>query len=451
MNVYNDQHHQVTKAKLSKRERNLLAESVRVEEELLPGFVRPTLIVITLMVGSFLAWAGHTQLTEVSIASGNITPSGDIKVVQHFDGGIVDEIFVKPNGTIKQGQAIAKIRGDKTEAELLQIQARLAALSLQTERLKALTEDRLPNFNSAINTHPSLVIDQQNIYEYQVATRDSKLDILSRQIEQNEKRLSQLRNNLSAARSQQELTSELLVLRESLAKRKLIDRATLIETRRADLTAKEQIATTSDEIQVVNRELAEAESRYTETINQLQQDALSELGAIQAERAEVVELLKNLAAQKERLIVRASTSGKVHDLKIHTIGQVIQPGELLMEIVPDNSSLEAEVHIDPKDIGHVQVGQKVNVRVSSYDYTRFGVAKGILTDISPSNLLDAEGNPYFVGKVSFENAYVGDESTAYPLQIGMTVDADILTGEKTLLSYLLKPVTQAISKAFQER
>ena len=163
------------------------------------------------------------------------------------------------------------------------------------------------------------------------------------------------------------------------------------------------------------------------------------------------ETLQRLGARVDRLEVRSPARGYIHNLQVQTVGQVIQPGALLMQVVPAGAALEAEVRIAPKDVGYVSPGQRVNLRVSSYDYARFGFATGTLKRISASNVVGDDGQPYFLGWVQLDQPYVGNDPKLHPLQTGMAVEAEILTGHKTLLTYLSKPVVEAVSRAFRER
>ncbi|MEJ2214907.1 MAG: HlyD family type I secretion periplasmic adaptor subunit [Gammaproteobacteria bacterium] len=442
---------QSVNAKVGRRERRHLSEYVQIEEELLPGFVKPIMLLIGLAVLAFLIWAGITRVTEIAVATGEVIPSGAIKVVQHLDGGIVADINVSSRDRVNKGDVLLRLDGSKAKADLKQMQARMAALQLESERLIAITENRAVDFSGVDNQYADLVEGQRRIYDSQLATLNSSLDIISRQIKQRQTRLVQLEKNLQTARKQQKLTSQLLEVRAELAERKLIDLTTLIETERADNTAKEEISRLREEIHLVNEELAEVQSRYQDTENQIRQDSLKELGKVRSEKAEVAESLAKLQAQVERLEIRSPVEGYIHNMSVQTVGQVITPGEILMQVVPDNVQLKAKVRIHPKDIGYVRVGQDVNVRVSSYDFTLYGVASGEVEQVSASNLIDEDGQSYFEGIVSFAKPYVGDEEGRYPLQAGMAVDADILTGEKTLLTYLLKPIVVSLNRAFSER
>lgn len=439
------------KAQLSGRQRRLLSETVRIEEELVPEFFRPVLYIISAVVVAFLLWAGMTQLSEVAIAPGLIIPAGKIKTVQHLDGGIVDSIEVEERQLVNEGDLLLTIDGAQAEADQLQMRARLVSLRLRAERLQAFIEEREPAFLEYADTYPGLVADQRAIFLSQTATRDSTLEILKRQIDQRGRRIDQLKDALATAKEHQALTGELFAMREKLGQRKLVDRTTVLETRRAQVTAEGEVLRLIEEIDLVSEELAETEMRLIDTRNQLERDAANELGNVRAEIAEVQETLQRLDVRVNRLEVVSPITGYVLDLRVQTIGQVIQPGEILMQIVPDSALLEAEVRIQPRDIGYVEPGQPVNLRVSAYDYSRYGFAKGNLRRIAASSVVADDGGAYFLGWVALDAPYVGNDPEAYPLRVGMAVDAEIITGKKTLLGYLGKPIVDGLSRAFRER
>ncbi|CAN7380022.1 HlyD family type I secretion periplasmic adaptor subunit [Pseudoduganella sp. LjRoot289] len=433
------------------RERRLLSEAVRVEEELVPAFVRPLLGLVAVVVLLFMVWAAVTDITEVARAPGEVAPSGQIKVVQHLDGGAVAEVLVEEKALVQQGQVLVRLDGAQAQADLRQTAVRMVSLRLRAERLSAYVEQRAPNFAALAPDHPELVGHQQQIYQTQVKSRESALAILDHQISQRGDRLQQLRKGLSMAQEQQGLTGELASMREDLANRKLVNRSVLLETRRAKVSAEGEVARVGSDIKVSEQELEEIRSRRVDATNQLRREALAELGVVSAELAEVGESVARLQARVDRLVVRAPTRGYVQDLKVLTVGQVVPPGGLMLQIVPDNVPLEAVVRIAPKDIGYVTVGQPVNLRVTSFDYARFGFAEGKLKRVTATSVVGEDGRPYFRGWVSLPQPYVGRQAGRYPLQPGMAVEAEILTGEKTVLSYLSKPLLDMFSHSFRER
>lgn len=442
------------KSMLGSRERRLLSETAQIEEEVVRSFVRPLLSVAAVTAAGFILWAAGTEITEVARAPGEILPVGKIKVVQHMDGGVVAEIAVQERALVQAGQVLLKIDGSQANADLAQMEARRVALTLRAERLQAFAESRKPQFSEIGSNHAPMLAGQQEAFKSQQAARDSTLSILDRQIEQRTRRLAQLEEALRAAREQQQITAELTGMREDLASRKLVNRTVLLETKRAQVTANGEVARIAEEMNVVRQELGEFRNRRADTLNQLQREAFSELGSVRAEMAEVEESIQRLQARVDRLVIKAPHRGFVQDLKVQTVGQVVQPGALLMQIVPDDAPLEAEIRISPKDIGHVRTGQQVNMRVSSYDYTRFGYATGKLERISASSVTsddNKDSRTFFRAWVSLDQPYVGAQPGRYPLQPGMSLEAEVITGKKTFMAYLTKPLVDVVSRSFHER
>ncbi|TAN71159.1 MAG: HlyD family type I secretion periplasmic adaptor subunit [Methylobacter sp.] len=436
---------------LGDRQRRLLSDTAHIEDELIPDFVRPLVQLVAVAVMLFFLWAGLTHITEVARALGEVITIGKPKVVQHVDGGIIKEIMVEEHSLVHEGQELLRFDGSQAMANLNQAETRLVALKLRAERLSAFAEGRKPDFAPLADSHDDLLADQQALYHTQVDTRDSTLSILDRQIDQQRRRIAQHKELLEASVGQQNLTGELSSMRENLAARHLVTRIVLLETRRAKVTADGEVARIRQDIGVAQQSLAELEDRRVDTLNQLRREAQNEMGTVTAEIAEVEETMANLKSKVDRLVVRAPHRGYVLEQKVLTVGQVIQPGALLMQIVPDDVPLEAEIRIQPKDIGYVRVGQRVNLRVSSYDYARFGFATGTLRRVSVSSTLDEVSKPYYRGWVALDRPYVGKIPGRNMLQSGMGVEAEVITGKKTLLSYLSKPVIDVVTRSFHER
>lgn len=436
---------------LGSRQRRLLSDTAHIEDELIPGFVRPMLQLMAVAVTLFFLWAGLTHITEVARAPGEIITIGKPKVVQHLDGGMIKEIMVEERSLVQEGQELLRLDGSQAIANLNQSETRLVALRLRVERLNAFALGRKPNFSSLAKSHDDLQADQQALYHTQVVTRDSTLSILDRQIDQQRRRIAQHKELLGSSISDQHLTGELANMRENLASRHLITRSVLLETKRAKVTADSEVGRIKQDIGVSQQELAELEFRRADTLNQLRREAQNEMGTVTAEIAEVEETMVSLQAKVDRLVVRAPHRGYVLEQQVLTLGQIVQPGALLMQIVPDDVPLEAEIRIQPKDIGYVKVNQRVNLRVSSYDYARFGFVTGVLRRFSASSSLDEVNKPYYRGWVTLDHPYVGKTPGRNILQSGMGVEAEVITGNKTLLSYLSKPVIDVVTRSFHER
>jgi adhesin transport system membrane fusion protein len=437
--------------RLGGRKHRLLSESSNIEDELLPNSVRMALWITAAIVVLFILWAHFTTLTEVARAPGEIVPSGHIKVVQHLSGGVVAAILVEEKQLVEKDQVLVRIDGSQATVDLNQMEERLSTLQLRNERLSALAAGRAPDFAAVGAGSQHSRLDQERLYEAQMSSRASSLSIIEHQIEQRKQRVSQLNNSLAVSREQLVLAEELVKMREDLAARHLINRTLMLETRRATIAAQGEVQRLTLDIQVANQELAEARSRATDIRNQLHREASGELGAIQAEMSEVKVSIQGLRNKVERLEVRAPVRGYVQDKKVDTVGQVLLPGATLMQIVPDNLQLEATLKISPRDIAYVKLGQPVEVRVTSYDFSRYGFSSGKLKRISASSLQGEGGETFYRAWVELEHPYMGNVPGKYPLQAGMSVEAAIVTGQKSLLSYLTKPITSALSTSFRER
>lgn len=437
--------------RLGGRKHRLLSESSNIEDELLPNSVRMALWITAAIVVLFVAWAHFTTLTEVARAPGEIVPSGSIKVVQHISGGVVAAILVEEKQLVEKDQVLVRIDGSQAVVDLNQMEERLATLQLRNERLSALAAGREPDFASVGAGSQHSRLDQQRIYDAQMQSRASSLSIIEHQIEQRKQRVAQLNNSLAVSREQLALSEELVKMREDLAARHLINRTLMLETRRANIAAQGEVQRLTLDIQVANQELAEARSRSQDIRNQLHREASGELGAIQAEMAEAQVAIQGLRNKVERLEVRAPVRGYVQDKKVNTVGQVLAPGATVMQIVPDDLQLEVTLKIAPRDIAYVKLGQPVEVRVTSYDFSRYGFSSGKLKRISASSVQGEGGETFYRGWVELERSYMGKVPGQYPLQAGMSVEAAIVTGQKSLLSYLTKPITSALGTSFRER
>jgi HlyD family type I secretion membrane fusion protein len=383
-------------------------------------------------------------------------PSDKIKLVQHLDGGVISEILVEERQEVQKGQVLFRLNDRQAMAEVQQMQARLAALRLREERIAAFTEHRIAKIEDMVGSdeYQAQVMAQQDTLAQQRATRSSNLAILEAQIEQRQNHLKQIKEGINAARKDLALSKELLAMREDLAENKLISRTILLETRRTKVASEGEVQRLEKEYTLVQKELDESIARRADMANQIQRDALKELSEVRAEKSEVEQQLEKQSSIFSRLEITAPEQGMVQELQINTIGQVIQPAALLMKIVPKDAELEVEVRVKPKDIAFIRNAQPVKMRISSYDYSRFGYASGYVKRISAFSILDdtdAKHEPFFKVWICLDRAYLGNDPTRNQLQPGMSVESEIITGEKTLLTYLLKPVADLLSRSFNER
>jgi HlyD family secretion protein/adhesin transport system membrane fusion protein len=440
-----------TEVARSRPRQRYLEQSIRLEEAGPPGLSGLSILVITALVLAAIAWSAVTRVDEVAVAMGEVVPAGSIHAVQHLEGGIVRDILVREGDIVEAGAPLFRMAPSGSQSDLSQMQARRAFLLLQAERLRAFAEGRPPAFQTVIEGYGDLKIDQQAIFATQIASREDQASVQRSVIEQRQAELQLLSNQTESLRGQADLLQEEFDIRARLLQQGLTSRIIYLNTQRELERAKGALMENEDSIARTRTAIEEARQRLAELDSRLRTDALNQVGDVTAELAEVEEAMKALSDRVERLEIRAPVRGYVKGLKILTVNAVIQPGEVLMELVPIGDELVAEARISTRDIGHVELGQAAEVRISSFDYTRFGSAEGVVRQISASTFLDERKLPYYRAVIALARDYLGDDPEANRIIPGMTVEAHIKTGSKSILEYLLKPVYRGFQTAFTER
>ncbi len=438
-------------ARRADRQRKLLTEPILFEEESLPRFVRVALVAAATLVIAFVIWASIIHIDEIAGSTGQVVPSGSVKIVQHLEGGTVAEILVTEGQLVQEGQILVRMDPAAAKSELDQMTARQTALLLRAERLRAIVDRRKPDFSALQPQYPDQVADAERTWASQVDAQKTALDIVTTQAAQRRKEVDQVDRALGVAQQQLDLTRQQLTIRKQGAAAGIVSRQIYLETKRAEVTAEGEVLRLQEQLRVARDALAEVETRQHNLALTQQQDALTELGAVTAELEQVKNALAKLQDRVDRLDIRAPVTGLVQDLKVRTPGEVLPAGGIVLRVVPVNDVLEAEVKISPADIGHVEPGQPVKIKISSYDYTRYGALAGTLKSVSPTTFADERGQPYYKGMITFSRSYIGPVKGANPVLPGMSVEADIVTGHRRLIEYLLKPVYVSVTNSFHER
>ena len=428
-----------------------LTEPIVFEEESLPGFLRTAMVLIALLMVAFLIWAAFVRLDEVASAPGQVVPSGQVKVVQHLEGGVVAEVLVSEGELVHAGQVIARLDPVPALSELDQNKARYGSLLLRNERLKAVLEHRRPDFAAVAKEYPDLISDQQRIWQGMLTSQKSALEVVNSQVDQKRREVQQLTEQLETAEKQLLITSDQVEIRRQGVEGGVVSRQTFLETKRAQVTAEGEVARLRQQIRVARDSLAEYGHRHSNLGDTQAQDALAELGTVSAEMEQVRNSLFKLQDRVNRLDIKAPLDGVIQDLKIRTPGEVLPVGGTVTRVVPINDVLEAEVRISPADIGHIEVNQPVKVKVASYEYVRYGALPGTVAKVSATTFSDEQNKPYYKGVVRLERAWMGPQRMQNPVLPGMSVEADIVTGNKSLIQYLLKPIFVSLKNSFHER
>ncbi len=440
-----------TEIKQSSRVSRHLAQAVQLEESGTTPLIRLTIYLACAACAVFLGWSSLTTVDEVAVAEGEILPIGSIKTVQHLEGGIVEEILVKEGELVEVGQPILKLSPAQALAELEQTRAREMTLLLKSERLRAFVENRKPDFSFAGPQYASLVQDNTSIYQAQIQARDTGRSIIMAQIEQKRADLRQMESQQKSLREQVNALAEEMKIRDQLVAKGLVTRITHLDTKRELARAEGELTRMVGQTVTAREAVSEMENRLIDSQSGLQKQNMDEMGVTIAELAQVQETIARLEDRVTRLIIESPARGYIKGLTVKNQGAVIQPGGLISEIVPVDQEMRVEAKVLPRDVGHLRIGQKVRVKVTTYDFARYGSIMGKLERISASSFLNEKGEPFFKANVSLDKSYVGPTPGHFQVAPGMTVSAEIITGDKTLFQYMLKPIFTQLQQSFHER
>ena len=425
-------------------------QSMQVEESHLPRLLT---LMVTILSGAtilFIVWAAMTPVKEIARTNGQVLPSGYSQLVQHLEGGLVHAIYVKEGDFVQKDQLLVQLDGAGLEEDFKEQQALVDALAMQVERLHALLENREMRYPE--NIKPQVIADQKRMFDEMKATQATELSVLDAQIEQKRITISRLSQSLGTANSTLGVASESKNIYAQLNAKGLATRSNYLVKQQEVLARQGDVNSIAHQIDEAKHELTEFEQRRQALAGQQRDSAYSELRKAEADLAQATEALKKRNDRVDRLEVRSPVMGYVKGLKLNTIGAVIPAGQTLMEIVPVDEKLIVEAHISPQQIGRVMPGQHVRVKVDSYDYVRFGVIEGTLESISAMTFPDeVRHQDYYKGRVILSRNYAGPTPGKHLIMPGMTVDADIVTGEKTILGYLMKPIQVAVHNSMSEQ
>lgn len=447
----NNSHKNKTGAKnKQERQTRYLSQAIQLEEAVNPHIIRATMTIVSLVLLAFITWAGFTNINEIARTPGEIVPQGYQQSVQHLEGGMIKAIHVKENEPIQAGEIVVTMDDSAIKEDFQRAQARQIYLEKQTERLRAYIEGRELDVSGLEEAHEDSIADQQSFFDDMRSARLKEESIVKNQIQQKKQTIRTLQGDIQTAQKNLNIYKTLYQRRLQLHIKGFATDVQLLEDEQNMNAASGDISRLNNQIRVVRTEIKEFEGRLASLSASHRDNANERLDQILAEKAQNTELLEKLDERIGRLNIRAPVSGLVKGLAVNTIGGVIQPGDTIMEIVPLDQTLEVSVKISPQDIGHLEIGQPVQVKFSTFDFSRYGSVKGKLEQISATTFSGDSGERYYQGKVLLEKNYVGGNPKNV-IMPGMTVMADVITGEKTILQYMLKPIHISLKTAFTER
>ncbi|NWH07063.1 MAG: HlyD family type I secretion periplasmic adaptor subunit [Alphaproteobacteria bacterium] len=416
----------------------------------------PKLLLITI-VAIFLAaiiWASFATVEEVTRGDGRVIPSSKIQVVQSLEGGIVKEILVRPGAVVKRDQLLLRIDDTGFSSSLGEIEARDLALQAQIARLEAeVAGSATITFPSTIAASaPAVIQSEQATFQIRNEQRKSQVAILSEQRTQKEQELNELKGSVDRLTSSLSLAQQELNLNAPLARQGLVPKSDYLRLQREVNDLKGQLDTAERQIPRAEAALREANQRIAEADLTFRRGAQEELTLKQSEFAVLRESRRGAQDRVARTEIRSPVDGVVNNIHVNTLGGVVKPGEDIIEIVPMDDTLLVEARVKPSDIAFIGPGQRALVKLTAYDFSVYGGLEGSVERIGADAIVDAQtGESYYPITIRTRETSLKGRSGDLPIIPGMVASVDIITGEKTILEYLLKPIVRAQHEALRER
>lgn len=423
------------------------ADWARLQQE--PLRARALLYVTALILILLLLWAALASVDEVARGEGKVIPSSQLQVIQSFDGGVVAEILVREGQIVNEGDLLLRIDPTRFISSFRENRVQFLSLQARAARLQALTARTDLKFSQELlDEAPNIANHERKLYESNRSELDEQLVIARSQLEQREEELNEVRAKVVQAERAFELVTQELNVTRPLLTSGAISEVEILRLEREAARAKGELNQAQSQFLRLQSAVEESQGKLREVdlvANNTWRAELSEtLGKLSALTASGVGLADRIKFAE----IRAPVRGTIQRLFVNTVGGVVQPGNEVLEMVPLDDQLVIEAKVSPRDIAFLHPGQQAIVKFTAYDFVVYGGLNGTLEHISPDTITDERDNTFYLVRVRTERAGF---DPSLPIMPGMTTQVDILTGKKTVLSYLLKPVLRAQRNALTER
>lgn len=417
---------------------------------------RPVAWPVAILLASFVAWSFVARLDEVAVAQGAVAPQGRVKIVQHLEGGIIAELFVGDGAVVAAGDPLVRLDLATSGVNRKELEARLDGELLRRQRLSAEAADEpwspaTDAQDQAARRQPALADAERRAFAARRRELEAAQSVISAQIRQRALAVDELVARDLAAKHNLALARQRLKMSEALLVDGLTARVEHLKLRAEVESLQGEVRSLAPAIPGARAAVTEAEQRLGELDVRFRREAEQQRGASEQAIAQLRELLAEADDQNRRAVVASPIDGIVDNIRTTTIGGIVAPGQALMDIVPTSGRLVIEAKLRASDRGYVHEGQPALVKISTYDFVRYGAVKGTVARVAPDAATSEHGMPYFPVIIETERSYLGDDKNKLPITSGMQATVDIHTGSRTVVDYLIKPVLKLRDEAFRER
>lgn len=407
------------------------------------------------LIGGLFLWSALVSISGAVIATGTVMVESNTKTVQHLDGGIVSQISVRNGDRVKKGDVLLTLDSTATRASHAIAASRVNDLAIQEARLEAERDGRdtfvLPELaDPADPSIAKLEAAQRELFAARRAARDGEISVLKERQTQTAKELDSLEAQLAARRKEREINGRELATVMPLFERGYVNQQRIGPLQREAARLDGEISRIAAELARTRAALSEAELRLKQSTKAFTETVVDELRKVKSLLAESNETLRAQADRLERTVVRAPRAGIVHALAVHTEGGVITPAGSILQIVPEDERLVVEAQVPPQEIDKVREGLPANVRFTAFSAHTTPRLEGTVARVSPALIVDRDGRSYFTAQIDIASGELAKLGRGHELRPGMPGEVHIETSSRSILSYILKPLADALSRTFRE-
>lgn len=416
------------------------------------GWIIKWIIFFTLFLFlAFVLWASYMEIDEVSSAQGEIQPQGELVKIQHLIGGRIIHIAVSEGQLVKKGDLLIKLDPEISKLKIDEFTIKHKVLQAESVRLNALLDGKTPDFSSLKQIEAHIIRDQNRLFQENIRRDRSGESMIKNQIRQTQAQISELIREEKKLKKNVELQKEEMKLRKELLDKGLYSKLSYLSLQRNFNDSQTRLKQLPDQYNQLRARLNEMKGKLDEYVAKVRENYSKELALVNSNIMQTEKILAQFNSNLEYLELKSPVDGFIHWMRPKSALEIAEPGATLMEIVPSDKELLAQVKISARDIGHVSKGQFASVKLTTYNFRRYGDIDGSVKELSPSAFINEKGESYYKATIKLDKNNLGTDPSKNRVLPGMVLTADIKTGSKTLFEYLLKPIYYSSQSAFRER
>ncbi len=409
-------------------------------------------IMTLLFVVTFVYWSRYAVLDEVTKGDAQVIPSSRVQTIQNLEGGIVSEILVKTGDVVSAGDIVLKIDNSMAESSYREEKTRYNNLRARIIRLESIVAGKSPSFPSDLVADAKSAVDfERNQYKVAVNALNAEVSVLESRSEQRRQEVEELRSRLNQLEDQLKVIQQEYSMTQPLVRQGVMPQLDLIRLQGQMTDIEGEIRTVKLSIPRALTAVSEIRQQVRELRLRAKSEASKELNEVRAEIESLTEVMRAGEDRFARTDVKSPVDGTVKEIFTNSVGGVIQPGQEIMQIVPLNDTLLIEAKIKPADIAFISPQQKAIVKITAYDFSIYGGLEGTVEQIGADTITDEEGDSYYHVYLRTQKTAIEHNGKILKIIPGMTASVDILTGQKSVFDYLMKPILKARNEALRER